>query len=154
MACVVKLIPKVTPKEGWRKGKRCLEVGIGKGRAAGRILRDALPEICEFVLAYLRQTPDQAEVTPSSVDSVDNDKKKVVVLCESGKDLSVGVVLAVYCWCFDDDGKIRPDDGKEVSFNKAAIRVRLSRIVTTRPEANPSRATLQSVNSFLMDWRK
>jgi tRNA A64-2'-O-ribosylphosphate transferase len=80
-------------------------------------------------------------------------EKKVVVLCETGKDLSVGVALAVYCWCFDDAGNVRQDD-KEVSFNKAAIRVRLGHIVTALPEANPSRATLQSVNSFLMDWRK
>ncbi|KAK3299301.1 tRNA A64-2'-O-ribosylphosphate transferase [Chaetomium fimeti] len=124
--------------------KRCLEVGLGKSKAASRLLRDALPQICEFVLAYLRR-PATGEAGAA--------EKKVVVLCETGKDLSVGVALAVYCWCFDDAGNVRQDD-KEVSFNKAAIRVRLGHIVTTLPEANPSRATLQSVNSFLMDWRK
>ncbi|KAH6845474.1 initiator tRNA phosphoribosyl transferase-domain-containing protein [Chaetomium sp. MPI-CAGE-AT-0009] len=101
--------------------------------------------VCEFVLAYLRR--------PAAGEAGASEKKVVVVLCESGKDLSVGVALAIYCWCFDDTGNVRQDD-KEVSFNKAAIRVRLGHIVTTLPEANPSRATLQSVNSFLMDWRK
>ncbi|KAK4127819.1 initiator tRNA phosphoribosyl transferase [Parathielavia appendiculata] len=142
-ACVVRLVPEMTDRKGWVKGKRCLEVGIGKGKGASRVLRDALPKICEFVLAYLRR-PETGE---------DEAPRKVVVLCESGKDLSVGVALTVYCWCFDDDGKVRPDDS-EVSFNKAAIRVRLGHIVTAHPEANPNRATLQSVNSFLMDWRK
>ena len=42
----------------------------------------------------------------------------------------------------------RPED-----LNKDIIRVRMGRIATAVPEANPSRATLQSVNSFLMDWR-
>jgi tRNA A64-2'-O-ribosylphosphate transferase len=138
-ACVVRLVPEVTDREGWVKGKRCLEVGIGKAKGASRLLRDALPRICEFVMGYLRRE--------------DGREKEVVVLSESEKDLSVGVALAVYCWCFDDDGNVRLDE-KEMSFNKAAIRVRLGHIITALPEANPSRATLQSVNSFLMDWRK
>ncbi|KAK4103929.1 initiator tRNA phosphoribosyl transferase [Parathielavia hyrcaniae] len=143
-ACVVRLVPEVTDREGWVKGERCLEVGIGKGKGASRVLRDALPKICEFVLAYLRRP---------EVGEDDGAPRKVVVLCESGKDLSVGIALAGYCWCFDDEGRVRLGDG-EVSFNKAAIRVRLGHIVTAYPEANPNRATLQSVNSFLMDWRK
>lgn len=145
-ACVVRLVPKVTEREGWVKGKRCLEVGIGKSKAASRLLRDALPQVCEFVLAYMRD--------PGSVEKDAAQKKTVVVLCETGKDLSVGVALAIYCWCFDDSGNVRQDGGTEVSFNKTAIRVRLGHIVTAFPEANPNRATLQSVNSFLMDWRK
>ncbi|KAL2140194.1 hypothetical protein VTI28DRAFT_4118 [Corynascus sepedonium] len=139
--CVVKLVPKVTQREEWVKERGCLEVGIGKSKAASRLLRDALPQVCEFVLAYLRESAQDA--TP----------QKVVVLCETGKDLSVGVALAIYCWCFDDAGNVRQDE-TDVSFNKASIRVRLGHIVTAFPEANPNRATLQSVNSFLMDWRK
>ncbi|KAL2160677.1 hypothetical protein VTH06DRAFT_1365 [Thermothelomyces fergusii] len=146
-ACVVRLVPKVTEREGWVKGKRCLEVGIGKSKAASRQLRDALPQVCEFVLAYLREPgPVEKDGAPR--------RKAVVVLCETGRDLSVGVALAIYCWCFDDAGNVRQDGGAELSFNKTAIRVRLGHIVTAFPEANPNRATLQSVNSFLMDWRK
>lgn len=80
-------------------------------------------------------------------------EKKVVILCETGRDLSVGVALAVYCWSFDDDGNIRTDRENTI-FNKAMIRVRLGRIMTAMPNANPNRATLQSVNSFLMSWRE
>ncbi|KAG7288856.1 hypothetical protein NEMBOFW57_005215 [Staphylotrichum longicolle] len=143
-ACVVSLVPRSVAQGEWVKGKRHLEVGLGKSKAASRMLRDALPQICEFALRFLREPATEAEGSPG---------KKVAVLCDSGKDLSVGSRLAVYCWCFDDAGNVR-QDGKEVSFNKTAIRVRLGHIVTAMPEANPSRATLQSVNSFLMDWRK
>ncbi|KAH6636941.1 initiator tRNA phosphoribosyl transferase-domain-containing protein [Chaetomium tenue] len=143
--CVVRVVPRVMESKEWVRGKGCLEVGLGKSKTASRLLRDALPQVCEFVLAFLRRPPAAEEV--GALD------KKVVVLCESGKDLSVGVALAIYCWCFDDAGNVRQGD-EEVSFNKAAIRVRLGHIVTALPEANPSRATLQSVNSFLMDWRK
>ncbi|KAL2126167.1 hypothetical protein VTI74DRAFT_1557 [Chaetomium olivicolor] len=140
-ACVVTLVPKVIQREEWTKGERRMEVGLGRTKVASRMLREALPQICEFVRGWLAKTDETS------------DEKRVVVLCESGKDLSVGVALAVYCWCFDDNGNLRPDD-REVSFNKACIRMRLGHIVTALPEANPSRATLQSVNSFLMDWRK
>ncbi|KAK4237833.1 tRNA A64-2'-O-ribosylphosphate transferase [Achaetomium macrosporum] len=144
-ACVVALTPGTTAQSEWVKGPAHMEVGLGKSKAASRLLRDALPQICDFVLRNLKK-PEKGENGTSG-------KKKVVVLCESGKDLSMGVALAVYCWCFDDAGNIRPDDDRP-SFNKTAIRVRLGHIVTSLPEANPSRATLQSVNSFLMDWRR
>jgi tRNA A64-2'-O-ribosylphosphate transferase len=144
-ACVVALLPGTTEPSEWVKGPAHMEVGLGKSKAASRALRDALPQICDFVLRCLKKL-ETCENGPSG-------EKKVVVLCESGKDLSVGVALAVYCWCFDDAGNIRADDGR-ASFNKTAIRVRLGHIVTSFPEANPSRATLQSVNSFLMDWRR
>ncbi|SPQ21853.1 df02779a-0ee4-4ba3-a5b5-37bde53e383f [Thermothielavioides terrestris] len=138
-ACVVALVSGATERSEWVKGPAHLEVGLGKHKAASRQLRDALPLICEFVLRYLRR-PQSGE-------------NRVVVLCESGRDLSVGVALAIYCWCFDDAGNVRSDSDR-VAFNKTSIRVRLGHIVTALPEANPSRATLQSVNSFLMDWRK
>jgi tRNA A64-2'-O-ribosylphosphate transferase len=44
-----------------------------------------------------------------------------------------------------------PDESAR--FTKSLVKIRLGSIMTTFPEANPSRATLQSVNSFLMDWR-
>jgi len=81
----------------------------------------------------------------------ETENKKAIILCETGKDLSVGVALALSCWCFDDAGNLRRGgDGRE-GFTKTAIRVKLGHIMTVMPDANPSRATLQSVNSFLMD---
>lgn len=142
---LVKLVPETMEKETWVKSKTEIQVGIGKSKAAGRNLRHALPTICESVKKFLDSTV---------VDSEEEPKPRVIVACETGKDLAVGVALALDCWCFDDNGSLRSKDEDVVSFTKTSIRVRLGRIMTAMPEANPSRTTLQSVNSFLMDWHK
>ncbi|KAL1839197.1 hypothetical protein VTJ49DRAFT_1786 [Mycothermus thermophilus] len=155
--CVVVLREKVTPSEAWVKGSRRVEVGLGKSKAASRALRDALPVVCEFVLRYLRERWQQQQQELEEVTEGKSGRRgqpAVVILCESGRDLSIGVALAVYCWCFDDAGNLRRKEDGEVSFNKTSIRVRLGHIMTALPDVNPGRATLQSVNSFLMDWRK
>jgi tRNA A64-2'-O-ribosylphosphate transferase len=143
--CVVTLVPRSTEQSSWVKSPTHMEVGLGKNKAASRLLRDALPQICGFVSRFLeKRLGNGAGISL---------EKSVIVLCESGKDLSVGVALALYCWCFDAAGNARSVDDR-ASFNKTAIRVKLGHIMTEMPNANPSRATLQSVNSFLMDWRK
>ncbi|KXX80916.1 hypothetical protein MMYC01_203547 [Madurella mycetomatis] len=144
-SCVVTLVSKSTERTTWVKSAAWMEAGLGKSKAASRSLRDALPQICEFVSRFLRI---EAELSGNGTP-----ERKVVILCDSGKDLSVGIALAIYCWCFDPCGNVRVGDERE-SFNKTAIRVKLGHIMTTMPDANPSRATLQSVNSYLMDWRK
>ncbi|KAB5563269.1 tRNA A64-2'-O-ribosylphosphate transferase [Coniochaeta sp. 2T2.1] len=142
--CLVKLVPETTEKETWQKSKRKLEVGIGRSKTAGRNLRHALPTICASVKEFL----------DSNATEVGEQKPRVIVACDTGKDLSVGVALGLDCWCFDESGKLRAKDAEMSAFNKTAIRVRLGRIMTAMPEANPSRTTLQSVNSFLMDWQR
>ncbi|KAK0739635.1 tRNA A64-2'-O-ribosylphosphate transferase [Apiosordaria backusii] len=144
--CLVSLLPKTTDQDSWVKSTSHIEVGLGKSKAASRQLRDALPRICEFVSHFLSETKPEEEGTAA--------EKRVVILCESGKDLSVGVALALYCWCFDTEGKPRTATDERESFTKTAIRVKLGHIMNTVPDANPSRATLQSVNSYLMNWRK
>ena len=142
-ACVVVLLPRATEQTAWVQSSLHLEVGLGKSKAASRRLREALPAICEFVARYLARSMEE--------------EKRVVLLCETGKDLSVGVALALSCWCFDDDGNVCLDESRSSSsetFDKGFIRVRLAQMMTAMPDANPNRATLQSVNSFLMDWRK
>ncbi|KAK3403590.1 tRNA A64-2'-O-ribosylphosphate transferase [Sordaria brevicollis] len=147
--CVVSLVPKTTDKETWEKSKRHMEVGLGKSKTASRFLREALPSICEFVSRFLAMQEPETDT-----DGKTKTNKEVVLLCESGRDLSVGVALALYCWCFvDSDGTVKAAE-QEQNHNKASIRVKLGHIMTAFPDANPSRATLQSVNSFLMDWRK
>lgn len=73
---------------------------------------------------------------------------KVLVTCESGRDLSVGTALAILCLCYRDDGALQQEPQR--SINKTLIKQRLSWIMVSMPDASPSRATLQSVNSFLM----
>lgn len=141
--CFVSIISAATEESSWAKSKSELEVGVGKHKLASRNLRRALPVVCDFVSQFL--DPER----PGGAD----EKARILVGCESGTDLSVGVALALDCWCFRDSGEVRPR-GETVTFTKNSIRVRLGRIMTAMPEANPSRATLQSVNSFLMDWRR
>ncbi|KAK5658492.1 hypothetical protein OQA88_1884 [Cercophora sp. LCS_1] len=137
-ACVAVLGKGAKAGEEDVGNERELKVPVGKGKLGSRDLRDKLGEVCQFVGAYLGKAGKEG---------------KVVILCETGRDLSVGVALALACWCFDGEGNPRPEGGKE-PLNKTAIRVKLGQIMTAMPNANPSRATLQSVNSFLMDWRK
>lgn len=127
----------------------------------------------------------------SQIKKQDQNQKSILIACETGgRDLSIGVALALLCWCFaDDEGQVptvaprkkntisshqkknKDSNDKDLktaspaslsppplppqpSFNKTMIKIRLGRIMTAMPDANPNRATLQSVNSFLMDWRK
>lgn len=138
--CRIVVTQDTTPKDSWVKSKTYMQTGLGKNKLASRNLRTSLPDICDFTAKYLASTREA-------------DQQRIVVACESGKDLSVGVALAISCYLFDDEGNVR-DSAKDVSFTKTLIKSRLGFIMTSYPGANPSRATLQSVNSFLMDWRK
>lgn len=134
-SCVISLSTKTTDQSTWVKGPAHMDVGLGKHKAASRNLRSALPQICEFAKSALKASnacrPD------------------ILVLCETGKDLSIGVSLALLCQFFEEDGSLASlEDTKDI--NKGVIKIRLSRIMTAFPEANPSRATLQSVNSYFM----
>jgi tRNA A64-2'-O-ribosylphosphate transferase len=123
-----------------------MEVGLGNQRVTSKFLRSALPDICAFVEKFLvrRQQEEEQEKEKEG---------RIVIACESGKDISIGAALAIRCFLFDDEGDFRMPtsrDPKEKSLNKAAIRMKLSRVMLAYPEANPHRSTLQSVNSFLM----
>jgi tRNA A64-2'-O-ribosylphosphate transferase len=83
------------------------------------------------------------------------------------RDLCVGVALMLLCSSYGDDGHvvIKPDphplsgvdstDGHNrpplvQNIDKAFIRRRLAWIVSSNPDASPSRATLQTVNALLI----
>lgn len=137
--CCIALTPEITPRDTWVKSPAYMEVGLGKSKTASRNLRLALPEICTFA--------------SKNLGSSGNSQRQIVIACESGRDLSVGTVLALLCYLFDDEGNFRIP-GEDVSFTKSFVKIRLGIIMTAYPGGNPSRNTLQSVNSFLMDWRK
>nr|POE78466.1 trna a64-2'-o-ribosylphosphate transferase [Quercus suber] len=75
---------------------------------------------------------------------------RILLTCPTGKDLAVGVALAMLCLYFSADGSLVDDSTQRQVPNKAEIKQRLSRIMIAIPDASPSRATLQSVNAFLM----
>ena len=76
---------------------------------------------------------------------------RLYIVCSDGKDLSIGIGLAVLCLFFNDEGIFTPwNGGQNVQYiTKAFIRQRLTWITTSILQASPSRATLQSVNDFL-----
>ncbi|KAI0491174.1 initiator tRNA phosphoribosyl transferase [Xylaria cf. heliscus] len=144
--CTIAFAPKTTDQSAWVKSPELMEVGIGKQKLASRNLRVALASICDFVDAYLKQGEPGSEKEKPAAPS----QKRILIACETGKDLSIGVALALVCRLFDDEGNYRPRAPPDLVVNKSLIKARLGRIMMAFPEANPSRTTLQSVNSYLM----
>ncbi|KAF9494201.1 initiator tRNA phosphoribosyl transferase, partial [Pleurotus eryngii] len=130
-------------------GGRVLYLHVASGkRGQYQFLQDILPRAMGFVGRELKQG------------------RKVCIACETGKDVSVGIALAASQKYFDDDG-ILVFEGLNGNFvlagsqcpcitdlelagNKRTIRTRLEWIVASRPQANPSRATLKRVNEYLL----
>ncbi|OCK77273.1 tRNA a64-2'-O-ribosylphosphate transferase [Lepidopterella palustris CBS 459.81] len=101
------------------------------GKLGSRDLRDELPKLETFFMT-LRELPET-----------------ILVCCHTGKDLSLGVALAILCIYTDDEGTISTHP-TSLTVSKPFIRQRLSWITTSLPTANPSRSTLQSINSHLI----
>ncbi|KAF2630414.1 hypothetical protein BU25DRAFT_438211 [Macroventuria anomochaeta] len=107
------------------------------GKLGSRDLRIQLPAI------RLLASASHAKNTESS--------PKTLICCPTGKDLSVGTALAYLCLYVNDDGTVNYWQAREPrDIDKTLIKQRLSWITTSNPALNPSRATLQSVNSVLM----
>ncbi|KAJ5775390.1 uncharacterized protein N7511_000401 [Penicillium nucicola] len=113
-------------------GKR-LNLGCASGKLGSRDLRRSLEKVREFVGAKLG-----VEASLS-----------LLVVCETGKDLSAGTLLAIICLFFNDDGGFDASMSKR-AIGKQFIRQRFAWLVSSKHDVNPSRATLQSVNAFLM----
>jgi tRNA A64-2'-O-ribosylphosphate transferase len=77
---------------------------------------------------------------------------KIFVRGSSGADIVIGLALTILGLHFDGSGMLDMNSSTKV-LNKAEIKRRLSWIVVSMPEAAPSRATLQSVNAFLLGER-
>jgi tRNA A64-2'-O-ribosylphosphate transferase len=141
--CTVVLLPKVTEESTWRTNPTRVDIGLGPHKLGSRNLRIALPFITDFV----RNTLSRASSEPETEKA-----KHIIVACETGKDLSIGAALALLCLLFGENGDlIGSQDKPTLKIDKTFIRRRLGWISTSMPDANPSRATLQSVNSFLME---
>ncbi|KAF8891858.1 tRNA A64-2'-O-ribosylphosphate transferase [Infundibulicybe gibba] len=94
------------------------------------------------------------DVLPRSMDYIEAQMllgKHICIACETGNDASVGVAVAALQKFFDDEGKIRQSDSSISQMgDKKSIRTRLQWIIASRPQANPSRATLKRVNEFFL----
>jgi tRNA A64-2'-O-ribosylphosphate transferase len=134
------LSENITPESSWETSNLQLSVGIGPHKIGSKNLRTALPIILEF----LQKKINQSEV---------NEGPEILIVCSSGKDHSVGVGLAILCLLYDDLGHLErsSDASGSRKVDKLFIRRRLGWIMTAMPDSNPSRSTLQSVNSYLME---
>lgn len=144
-ACTVVLLPKITEECTWETSPTRLDVGLGPHKLGSRNLRTALPFIVEFVRKYLASC---------KIEACQEDSAKILIACESGKDLSIGVALVVLCLFFNDQGYLMQQPNQRINVDKNFIRSRLGWISTSMPDANANRATLQSVNSFLIERPK
>lgn len=128
-------------------------LGCKEAKLGSKMLREALPTAAEAVKQTLRKSA----------------RAQILVRCSTGKDLSVGVVLTVLCRFYNDGGKhvsflvsalttdiysgtIQLEQDRQI--DKQLTKQRLAWITSSKPDANPSRATLQAVNSVLMDRSK
>lgn len=110
-----------------------LGLGCREGKLGSRGLRDQLPIVKGFMIAAF----------------VKDDPERILVTCSTCKDLSAGAALMILCLFYNDSGgqEINPDPQ---NIDKALIKKRLAWISSSMSDVNPSRATLQSVNAFLM----
>lgn len=117
-----------------KKAKKSSYISLATptGKNGSRVLRSQLPNL-------------------SALESLLKADIKVLITCETGRDLAIGVALALLCQHCDQGGRLRLDDSKRVGdINKTLIKHRLSWIMVSIPDVSPSRATLQSVNAYLM----
>ncbi|KAL8703655.1 MAG: hypothetical protein Q9201_003167 [Fulgogasparrea decipioides] len=115
---------------------KILHLPCHAGKRGSRALRNLLHLIPPFV--------------SSLHDSQQPKSTRILFACPTGKDLSTGAALVALCLFFNDDGGFEDSGGDKAGINKSFIRRRLTWITTSIPQANPSRETLQAVNSFLM----
>ncbi|KIW75927.1 hypothetical protein Z517_10672 [Fonsecaea pedrosoi CBS 271.37] len=103
------------------------------GKLGSKELRDKLPGVVSVISNQLHTQP----------------QSKILITCTTSKDLSVGVAIAILCLCYEDEGHLREITDQPI-VEKQLVRRRLAWIICSKQDANPSRATLQAVNSFLM----
>lgn len=135
---IITISSEITAPANWEKDKYNLEIGTGSGKIGSRNLRSALPHMVDFVKRSL------------STATAETESPRIVVACPDGKDLSIGVALAILCILYDENGDLLELGQEGSGIDKAYIRRRLGWIMTAMPDSNPSRSTLQSVNSYLM----
>ncbi|RPB16073.1 initiator tRNA phosphoribosyl transferase [Morchella conica CCBAS932] len=111
---------------------------IPEGKKGTKFLRSELPG----VMAAVEKCVAQAQ-----------EGKKILVVCASGNEVAPAVALVVLCLYYDDEGRFRGllTVEERAGVDKAYIRRRLAWISASRVEANPARAALNAVNSFLME---
>lgn len=113
---------------------KILRLPCGQGKNGSRALRTCLPRL---LIPF--------------IESLNLAVSRILVVCDTGGDLSVGVALVLACLYFDDLGYMQSQ--RKGGINKDFIDRRLIHIVAALHPPAPShlsRATFQSVKAFLM----
>ncbi|MCJ1306942.1 hypothetical protein MMC25_000586 [Agyrium rufum] len=126
------------------EGKWRLFLPCALGKAGSKALRSHLPHLATFFDDFISKCSKRTLPRIICIDQ------------SNGLDLAVGIALVLACVYFDDDGTLlttspeKQSCSKRKEYDKLFIRKRLTWITTSHSSANPSRATLRAVNSFLM----
>ncbi|TKY87144.1 hypothetical protein EX895_003821 [Sporisorium graminicola] len=100
---------------------------------------------------------ERAHKTLASIPPSLTSRRKVLVCCQDGKDLSGSLVVAILASCFTDqrililDEQLHADQKAQIS--KDTTKRRLQWLVSADPRAAPSRAFLLRVNELLISPR-
>lgn len=111
-----------------------LNLECRSGKLGSKDLRDKLPIAINAISQQLKK----------------DSQSQILVTCDSGRDLSAGVIVAVLCLLFVEDGTLHQSQESSQIVDKHLVKKRLVWITSSKPDVNPSRATLQAVNSILM----
>ncbi|KAJ8651842.1 hypothetical protein O0I10_012582 [Lichtheimia ornata] len=107
-----------------------LQLPIPEGKRGQQALFESIPTALAFVHDHLVKN------------------RRILIHCAKGQDRSVGIALAIFVNYFDLQGNLSAEQKPYV--NKEIIQEHLMRIISSRPKASPSRATLKKVNTFFM----
>ncbi|EDN91120.1 hypothetical protein SS1G_00523 [Sclerotinia sclerotiorum 1980 UF-70] len=94
--CIIVLLPKITHKDTWYTSPSRMDIGLGSKKVGSKNLRAALKDITSFIIPNLKKLENSQESSTPH--------QQIIIACESGQDLSIGVALALLCLYFNDDG--------------------------------------------------
>lgn len=141
LSTTVNLIPcndKDTNEQTWAESQFIHTFPLQSGcKKSSKELRKQLPQIDQIVMNYFN--------SPAS------NKLPFLICCNDGKDMSIGILLYILAKYYTQEWQ-RNSDTKPLPIDKIVLRKHLTQIISHLKgrNANPSRATLNSINSFLM----
>jgi tRNA A64-2'-O-ribosylphosphate transferase len=116
-----------------KRGGKVIHLSCTSGKNGSRQLRTSLQNLEAL----------------EALEGIEKSDPTILIAGQDSKDMAVGAALAVVCSFVDRSGRL-DFNNRQPTTNKAEIKKRLSWIIVSKPDAAPSRATLQSVNSYLM----
>ncbi|KAF2750277.1 hypothetical protein M011DRAFT_484126 [Sporormia fimetaria CBS 119925] len=122
------------------QSKKYIHLPLASGKLGSRDLRAQLSRVPPFI----------EDVIASAIASQNSATAPKILICDpTGKDLCIGVALAILCLYTGHDGNMSSSRTPASQIHKTLVKQRLTWI-SISTALNPSRETLKSVNAFLM----